>query len=123
MGYSLPAAIGCCHATGEVVYSFNGDGGIQMNIQELQTIAREQLPVKIIIFNNSSLGMIRHFQEMYFDRRYVQTVSEGGYTTPDFEALAKAYGISYASARMISDIDDHLFDGKEPCIVEIKIEE
>lgn len=123
MGYSLPAAIGCCHATGEVVYSFNGDGGIQMNIQELQTIAREQLPVKIIIFNNSSLGMIRHFQEMYFDRRYVQTVSEGGYTTPDFEALAKAYGINYASARMISDIDDHLFDGKEPCIVEIKIEE
>ena len=59
MGYSLPAAIGCALADGKAVYSFQGDGGIQMNIQELQTIARENLPVKIILFNNSALGMIR----------------------------------------------------------------
>ena len=95
MGYSLPAAIGCSIATGKTVYSFNGDGGIQMNIQELQTIVRENLPIKIIILNNSALGMIRHFQEMYFDKNYFMTVKENGYSNPDFEKIAYAYDIPY----------------------------
>ena len=95
MGYSLPAAVGCAFATKETVYSFHGDGGIQMNIQELQTIVREKLPVKIILLNNYSLGMIRHFQEMYFDKNYIQTTKENGYSLPDFEKIAAAYGIPY----------------------------
>lgn len=123
MGYSLPAAIGCAIASGKEVYSFSGDGGIQMNIQELQTIARENLPVKIILFNNSSLGMIRHFQEMYFNDNYVQTVPEGGYTVPDFGAVARAYNIPHTCVESIDDIGDGLFDVKGPQFVEVKINE
>ena len=94
MGYSLPAAIGAYYGSGKKpVYCFTGDGGLQMNIQELQFIVREQIPIKIIVLNNNALGMIRHFQEMYFDSRYVQTKPEGGYSAPDFSRIAEAYGI------------------------------
>ena len=94
MGYSLPAAIGACYAKGrKPVFCITGDGGMQMNIQELQLIARENLPVKIIVLNNNALGMIRHFQEMYFESRYYQTKPEGGYTAPNFARVADAYGI------------------------------
>ena len=123
MGYSLPAAIGCALADGKAVYSFQGDGGIQMNIQELQTIARENLPVKIILFNNSALGMIRHFQEMYFEDNYVQTVPSGGYTVPDFGAIAAAYKIPYRCIGKVEEIDDSLFDAEGPQFVEVRITE
>lgn len=95
MGYSLPAAIGCYYATGKPTYSFNGDGGFQMNLQELEVIARDKLPIKIVIFNNHALGMIRHFQEMYFESRYAQTTEHGGYAVPNFAGIAAAYGMPY----------------------------
>lgn len=123
MGYSLPAAIGCALATKKTVFSFNGDGGLQMNIQELQTVAREQLPIKIILFNNSALGMIRHFQEMYFENNFYQTVSTGGYAVPDFGAIAEAYKIPYKVVESIDDIDDCLFGVSGPEFVEVKINE
>lgn len=123
MGYSLPAAIGCCLAEKKPVYSFNGDGGIQMNIQELQVIAREQLPVKIVIFNNNALGMIRHFQEMYFQDNFCQTVPAGGYTAPDFEKIAQAYGLDYFCAESETDLCGNMFAGDRPCIIELKIRE
>lgn len=94
MGYSLPAAIGAYYASGKPVFSFNGDGGLQMNIQELQFLVRERIPVKIVILNNHSLGMIRHFQEMYFDSVFAQTKHEHGYSAPDFVRIAQAYGIN-----------------------------
>ena len=94
-----------------------------MNIQELQTIAREKLPVKIILFNNSALGMIRHFQEMYFEDNYAQTVPEGGYTVPDFKAISEAYKIPYRSVRNEEDIDGKLFDVEGPLFVEVSITE
>lgn len=94
MGYALPAAIGAYYGSGKKpVYCVTGDGGLQMNIQELQFIVREQIPIKIIVLNNNALGMIRHFQEMYFNSRYIQTKPEGGYTAPDFSRIAEAYGI------------------------------
>lgn len=123
MGYSLPAAIGCCLAQKNPVYSFNGDGGIQMNLQELQVIVREQLPVKIVIYNNNALGMIRHFQEMYFQDNYYQTVPAGGYTAPDFEKIAKAYGLDYFCVETEEDMDEHMFSGSKPCVIELKIRE
>ncbi len=123
MGYSLPAAIGCSIGNKSTVFSFSGDGGIQMNIQELQTIAREKLPVKVILFNNSALGMIRHFQEMYFDNNYVQTIPSGGYTVPDFGAIAAAYKIPYTSVEKDEDIDDKLFAVEGPQFIEVKITE
>lgn len=95
MGYSLPAAIGAYYGSGnKPVYCITGDGGLQMNIQEFQFIAREKLPIKIVVFNNNALGMIRHFQEMYFESRYYQTKPEGGFTSPNFSSIANAYGIT-----------------------------
>lgn len=104
MGYSLPAAIGAFYASESKVISFNGDGGIQMNIQELQTISENKLPVKIIILNNNSLGMIRHFQEMYFDSNYEQTKKSTGYGHPDFIKVGLAYGIESLEINDVSEL-------------------
>ena len=125
MGYSLPAAIGACYGVGKsIVYCISGDGGMQMNIQELQFIARERLPVKIIVLNNNSLGMIRHFQEMYFDGRYFQTKPEGGYTAPDFSKIGEAYGIRSFRIKRIEDIKTiDLFKDDTPALLEILISE
>ncbi len=105
MGHALPSAIGAFYgANGKKhVVCICGDGGLQMNVQELQYIVREQLPVKIIVFNNNSLGMIRHFQEMYFDSVFYQTKPEGGYAAPNFAAIGKAYGIR---TMIVNDIED-----------------
>lgn len=123
MGYSLPAAIGCSLPGRSPVFSLNGDGGFQMNLQELQTIAREQLPIKIIVFNNSALGMIRHFQELYFDGCYSQTVPQGGYTVPNFGKIAGAYGLSYHRVASETDLREDLFSGSGPCLIEVVIHE
>ncbi|HEY8892444.1 MAG TPA: thiamine pyrophosphate-binding protein [Clostridium sp.] len=123
MGYSLPAAIGAYYGSRENVISFNGDGGLQMNIQELQFIVREDIPVKIVLLNNKSLGMIRHFQEMYFESNFVQTKKEFGYTTPDFEKIAIAYGLRYTNINSVEEISrckDMLLDNK-PCFIEISL--
>ena len=109
MGYSLPAAIGASCQYGRNVICMNGDGGFQMNIQELQVIARERLPIKIVVFNNAALGMIRHFQEMYFEDNYVQTTQAGGYTVPDFEKIAKAYGIEYCRIDKAEEVEKEWF--------------
>lgn len=120
MGFSLPAAIGASLANSRAtVYAFTGDGGLQMNIQELQTIAREKLPVKIMLMNNESLGMIRHFQEMYFDSNFVQTKPDSGYTVPDFTAVAKSYGIEAKRIEKISDFGDTL-TSQEPILYDIQ---
>ncbi|MDO0825359.1 thiamine pyrophosphate-binding protein [Desulfosporosinus nitroreducens] len=92
MGFSLPVAIGAYYARPDRnIVAIAGDGGFQMNIQELQLIKRNKLPIKIIIMNNNCLGMIRHFQEMYFEGRYGGTII--GYEAPDFCAIAQGYGI------------------------------
>lgn len=125
MGYSLPAAIGAHFGCGRNVYSFNGDGGFQMNIQELQFIARERLPIKIILFNNKSLGMIRHFQEMYFNSCYYQTKKDTGYTVPDFQALANAYGLPHCKIRDIAGLDGarEFFTNDKPTLIEIDMDD
>lgn len=125
MGYSLPAAIGAAIATGKKVYSFNGDGGIQMNIQELQVIVRERLPIKVLVFNNNALGMIRHFQEMYFDSNYFQTTAKGGFTSPNFEKIAAAYGLEYfciEDENHVSEAKDYMNDDN-PALIEVKLSE
>ncbi len=123
MGYSLPAAIGAYYATGGDVVCFNGDGGIQMNIQELEFIRREKLPIKIFVFNNYALGMIRHFQEMFFECNYVHTIRENGYDTPDFEKIAKAYDLEYFCYEKMEDISDAFMRYDGPVLVEMKLTE
>ncbi|MDO9276316.1 MAG: thiamine pyrophosphate-binding protein [Lutibacter sp.] len=92
MGFSLPAGIGACIALDkDPVVVIIGDGCMQLNIQELQTIVRNNLPVKIVVMNNRTLGMIRQFQDSYFESRYQSTY--WGYDAPDFAKVAIAYGI------------------------------
>jgi acetolactate synthase-1/2/3 large subunit len=92
MGFSLPAGIGACIALDkQPVVVLVGDGCMQINIQELQTIVRNKLPVKVIVLNNNTLGMIRQFQDSYFESRYQSTY--WGYSAPDFAKVATAYGI------------------------------
>ncbi len=90
MGFSLPASMGAAFArTGLPVVSISGDGGFQMNIQELATIAEHKLPIKIFVMNNGFLGMVRQWQELFWRRRYSQVQI----SSPDFVKLADAYGI------------------------------
>jgi acetolactate synthase-1/2/3 large subunit len=92
MGFALPASIGAAFACPkEPVVVIAGDGAFQCNIQELQTVKRNQLPLKLVIINNHCLGMVRQFQESYFDSRFQSTV--WGYSAPDFVKVAEAYGI------------------------------
>ena len=119
MGYSLPAAIGAHYGSGKPVVSINGDGGFQMNLQELQFIIREHLPITIIIINNQALGMIRHFQEMYFASNYTQTKAIGGYTTPDFVKISEAYGIPAYRVESIDAITEELLQHNGPMLIEV----
>jgi len=103
MGFSLPAAIGTSFALpNKPVVQISGDGGMQMNIQELQTIVHHRLPIKMIVLNNQSYGMVRQFQQSYFHERYASTY--WGYSAPDFARVAQAYGISTASVVDEKDI-------------------
>jgi acetolactate synthase-1/2/3 large subunit len=92
MGSALPAAVGAALACplGPVVV-VSGDGGFQLNIQELQTVVHNRLPLKMVILNNQCYGMVRQFQQSYFQGRYQSTY--WGYSAPDFAAVANAYGI------------------------------
>jgi len=96
MGYSLPAAIGAqlLNPT-KKVYCFIGDGGLQMNIQELQTIVAYNLPITIFIQNNFGYGIIKQFQDAYFDSRHFATGQ--GYSLPDFKSVSEAYKIPYTA--------------------------
>lgn len=107
MGYGLPAAIGVSFATnkGEVI-CLNCDGGMMLNLQELQTIVHHQLPIKLFIFNNDGYLMIKHTQKALFSGRYSGTDKNSGVTCPDFGALAKAFGIPSFTIKTWQDCDE-----------------
>lgn len=91
MGYGLPAAVGSQIARPEdLVVLFTGDGSFQMCIQELATVAHNNLPIKIMLMNNGVLGMVRQWQKMFYEKRYSQTDL---HTNPDFIKVAEGYGI------------------------------
>ena len=103
MGYGFPAAIGAQIAYPKKhVIDIAGDGSIQMNIQELATVKQYRLPVKIAILNNGFLGMVRQWQELFFDKRYSSTCLE---VAPDFVKLAEAYGLVGLRAETVADVD------------------
>jgi len=125
MGFALPASIGFSFAGYKTpVVVIAGDGGFQLNIQELQTIVRNKLPIKIIILNNKNLGMIRQFQDSYFEGRYQSTY--WGYSAPNFEAIAKAYEISAktisASDEIISALEWLWTDPNLPALLQVMID-
>ena len=115
MGYSMAAAMGASIALGKrPIICIIGDGGLQINIQEFQTIVRYRIPLKVFILNNHSYGIIKQFQELYFNSQYEGTTPKSGYSVPDFRNIAKAYGLPSASlishaglARKIREILAH----------------
>ncbi len=123
MGYGLPAAIGAAFANkGKSILCISGDGSLQMNLQEFITIAKYQLPIKLVILNNGYLGMVRQWQEMFFDRRY----SSVKMSSPDFVALAEAFGIKAKRARNLDESNALLqeaFHDLQPFVLEFDISE
>jgi acetolactate synthase-1/2/3 large subunit len=124
MGFALPAAVGASFASGMPVVMIAGDGGMQVNIQELQTIAHHRLPVKMVVLNNQSLGMVRQFQQSYFQERYAATV--WGYSAPDFSAVARAYGIESLtvadSLSLPAALERVWADPREPFLLQVFVD-
>lgn len=122
MGFGLPAGIGAAiGAHDKTVITFLGDGGFQMTIQELGTILHYKIPLKIIVLNNSFLGMVRQWQDMFFAKRYASTEL----VNPDFVAVAKAYGIpakKVASRKDLADSLREMIDAAGPYFLEISVE-
>lgn len=122
MGFGLPSAMGAQAAFPDrQVITICGDGGVQMNIQEMATLVQNRLPVKIVILNNNFLGMVRQWQELFFDKRYSSTCME---LPIDFVKLADAYGAKGFSTAKPSDVEKIIkqgFEEKGPVIMEFKI--
>ena len=122
MGFALPASIGVklAHPEREVL-AIMGDGSAQMNIQELGTLMQERLPIKIVILNNGHLGMVRQWQELFFDKRY----SFVALTNPDFVALAGAYGIRgerVMERTVLGAAVDRLLASTEAYLLEVEVQ-
>ncbi len=123
MGFGLPAAIGAQIACPDrLVVDIAGDGSIQMNIQEMMTAVQSGLPVKIVILNNGYLGMVRQWQELFYDKRYSSTNMN---FAPDFVKLAEAYGAVGLRANTPEEVEPILKKGlaiDKPVIMEFKVE-
>lgn len=125
MGFALPAALGVAIANPTVpCMVIAGNGGFQTNIQELETIRRYHLPIKMVIVNNLCHGMVRQFQESYFEGRYQSTF--WGYSAPDFEKVAGSYGIPAKTCREPSAVKDTvdwlMGDSKEPALLQVMVD-
>lgn len=124
MGFALPAAMGAAKASlGTKVIAIAGDGGIQVNIQDLDTVVQHQLPIKIVVLNNGCLGMVRQFQDMYFGGRQQSTVI--GYGCPDLCKVAEAYGIPAIRITSSDDVEKCLkeaLDNDGPVFIEVMLE-
>jgi len=122
MGFALPAAIGAkMGAMDREVVAVIGDGGYQMTIQELATIHQNKLPVKIVVLNNDFLGMVRQWQELFFESRYASTVM----VNPDFVKIAEGY---YLNARRVDKREElaeavaEMMASKEAYFLEVRVE-
>lgn len=122
MGFGLPAAIGAKMAAPErEVVCISGDGGYQMTIQELGTIFQTKAAVKVVVLNNDFLGMVRQWQQLFFDKRYASTEM----VNPDFVAIAKGYYINAKRVSNRADLKDavaEMIASKEPYFLEVKVE-
>lgn len=126
MGCGLPYAIGSCISTGNKrSYCITGDGGFQMNIQELETVRRENLPIKIFILNNRVLGKISETQHFDMDDRFANTAQSGGYTVPNFKRIAEAYGVKAVALSSYEELDNYVnwINDDEPCLFDISLPE
>ena len=123
MGYGLPAAIGACIANGKKkIICLEGDGSIQLNIQELQTIVYNKLPIKIFIYNNQGYVSIRLTQKAMFNGKFVGSSIDSGLSWPDMGKIAKAYGITFFRINNHREMPKKIskaLEGRDPVICEI----
>ena len=123
MGFAVPAAMGVALARpGEPVWAISGDGGFQMNMQEIATMVQEDIPVKMAVFNNGYLGMVRQWQQFFHGRRYSATPI----WSPDYVKLAEAYGISGYRISSLEDLEDTVATASSapgPALLEFMIEQ
>ena len=108
MGYSLPGAIGVSFLCDDSVFSVNGDGSFMMNLQELQTVVRNNCNIKIIIINNNGYSGVRHGQKAHFRGKSIGTDPSNGLDFPDYSKLAAAFGIKYVKINDYSEIESGL---------------
>lgn len=126
MGCGLPYAIGASiYMNNGIVYCITGDGGFQMNIQELETVKRENLPIKIFVLNNRVLGKISETQHFNHGDRFANTAISGGYSVPEFKKIAEAYGIKAVKLDSYSQLDEYKawFTDADPCLFDIALPE
>lgn len=123
MGYGLPAAVGAQFANPEkTVICLNADGGMMMNLQELQTVAHHKLPIKLVVFSNDGYLMIKQSQKNLFDGRFVGSNGASGVSCPDFEGLASVFGFSYIRLDGTSGIKNpvtEFFETDGPVLLEV----
>lgn len=128
MGWALPASIGASFALGgQPVVCLSGDGSLQMNIQELATVVRHNLPIKLFLLNNHGHSMIQQTQDQWLGSRYLASSVAGGLADPDYVAIAKAYGFRTLSVSRNSDLDDVIAEvmsaaGPVLCHVDVRAE-
>lgn len=126
MGCGLPYAIGSSISLGKAItYCIVGDGGFQMNIQEMETVKREQLPIKIFILNNRVFGKISETQHFEHGDRFANTAVSGGYTVPNFQKISEAYGIKAATLESYEELENYMawIEDDEPCLFDISLPE
>ncbi len=126
MGYAFPAALGASLANKKKrIICIDGDGSIQINIQELQTMVANNLPIKLFIINNDGYGIIKQFQELYLNKRYEASISSKGVTNPNFKKISNAYGINYSEIKNNKQIDkilNKILNSKKPEFVNVIID-
>ena len=122
MGFSLPGAIGAAAASNETVVAFTGDGSFMMNLQELQTLVRNQYSIKLVIMNNNGYSGVRHGQKAHFRGKSIGVDPETGVDFPDFGKVAAAFGIDYYKVSLVEDLGDGVkkcFADDKPFVLEI----
>ena len=127
MGYGFPAAIGAKAAAKDLglnvpVVAITGDGGFQMNFQELGTMVAHDLPVIIVLFNNNNLGMVRQWQELFYDKRY--SYIDWGSGSPDYVKLVEAFGVKGIKITDPKDVESAIQEAaktKKPILLEFQL--
>ncbi len=122
MGYGLPAAIGAQIAMPKsTVIDFDGDHSFNMTMTELATAVEHKLPIKVCIFNNGFMGMVRQWQELFYNKRY----SKSSLVNPDYATVARALGavgITVGKKKDVSKAVTEMLNEKSPCVVDFKVE-
>jgi acetolactate synthase-1/2/3 large subunit len=123
MGFGIPSAIGACFARNRnLTVTVVGDGGFQLNIQELQTIIHNKLPIKIFVLQNNNYHAIRVTQDTYFNSKYIASSTETGVSIPSFKKIAKAYNFKYSKIQknnLLANKLKKILNNKSPEIIEV----